>query len=248
MLSMVSTLVHASMPNIWFLWSNSSLSVDLLYFIWHLSFLLTHRPLDFIRLTSQYVRYFTDKPSYFALSLGINSARRYYGIIRTLSIVNRTTYIYGMDTLCNQYAMTRNCFTITTSTSVINLATTMTINGTRANNNYSGLSLLLLCFCVTIYFVYCRLSARIAWKKNITMNLCCIFHRTEDLARILEDDRRRFDVFIPWRCARVMMKRRNKHDISLWTRTIWIENSPLIMLDDQFAETESGKDKQRLNW
>lgn len=36
-----------------------------------------------------------------SVCLDINASRRFYGVIQTLSITNKTTYVSGLDSLCN---------------------------------------------------------------------------------------------------------------------------------------------------
>ncbi len=72
----------------------------------------------------------------------INSARRYYGIISTLSIVNRTKYIFNLDQLCSATSFASNCLNIVTSTAINNFATTITINRTITTVNYSYILLI----------------------------------------------------------------------------------------------------------
>ncbi len=95
------------------------------------------------------ISFILRKSYYFALD--INSSRRYYGVISTLSIVNQTEYIYGLDKLCNQTGPANRCLNITTSTSIVNVATTIVINRTIATMNYSYV---LLVSCLTIYYIY----------------------------------------------------------------------------------------------
>ncbi|CAF0719985.1 unnamed protein product [Rotaria sordida] len=73
----------------------------------------------------------------FGLHPNINSARRYYGIISALSIVNRTKYIYNLDRICSRINASNNCLDITTSTGINIVATTIIINRTIITMNYS---------------------------------------------------------------------------------------------------------------
>jgi hypothetical protein len=98
------------------------------------------------------ISFILRKSYYFALD--VNSSRRYYGVISTLSIVNQTEYIYGLDSLCNKYSAIRNCLNLSTSTSIVNVATTMIINRTVSINNYSYVSFILLCSCLIIYYIH----------------------------------------------------------------------------------------------
>jgi len=67
----------------------------------------------------------------------INPARRYYGVISTLSIFNSTKYIFNLDQLCSTTNFINNCLDIVTSTAIVNVATTITINQTVPTMNYS---------------------------------------------------------------------------------------------------------------
>ncbi|CAF0719977.1 unnamed protein product [Rotaria sordida] len=93
----------------------------------------------------------------FGLHPNINPSQRYYGIISQLSIVNRTKYIYGLDTLCNKYSGIRNCLNLTTSTAIVYVATTNIINQTITIHNYSYRSFIVLCCCLTIYYIHRRI-------------------------------------------------------------------------------------------
>jgi len=78
--------------------------------------------------------------------IDINPDRRYYGTIYTLSIFNRTKYIYGADVICNKYGAILNCLNLPTSTSISYLATTVILNEAVSIHNSSYLLFLVVCF------------------------------------------------------------------------------------------------------
>jgi hypothetical protein len=138
----------------WFLWSNISMSITLLYTFCSILTSITGCFINIIRFTSKYAflgDFCTFHLSYkwYCFVLGINPSRRYYGIISTLSIVNNTKYIYGLDKLCNQTGPASLCLNITTSTSIVNVATTIVISRATITMNYSYLWLVssfIICF------------------------------------------------------------------------------------------------------
>lgn len=81
----------------------------------------------------------------------INPARRYYGVISTLSIVNTTKYIFNLDRICSRTSFINNCLDIVTSTAISNFATTVTISQAVVSANYSYM---ILVFCLFVRFLY----------------------------------------------------------------------------------------------
>ena len=86
---------------------------------------------------------------FYCLTVGINASRRYYGTIRTLSIYNQSTYVYGLDKLCNQTGAANLCLNLTTSTQIVTVSTTIVISQAVAMMNYSYL--LLACSLIFYY-------------------------------------------------------------------------------------------------
>lgn len=78
----------------------------------------------------------------------INVARRYYGVISTLSIVNNTKYVYGLDKLCNQTGPAYLCLNLTTSTEISYLATTFVVSQSKSTMTF--VSEILFSFCVIV--------------------------------------------------------------------------------------------------